>query len=81
MVCIVGKMAHLLWLVFECACIHSENVFCDLFLLFFLGSLLGMAREKGHGRVGPGEDAWSVQYDSTELLCSQRTVINSDASN
>ena len=32
--------SHLVWLVFEasiptCACFHSENFFCDLFLLFF----------------------------------------------
>ena len=39
-----------------------------------------MSREKGRGRVGQGEDAWCIQYDSTQLLCSQRTVINSDAS-
>ena len=34
--------SHLVWLVFEgsiptCACFHSENFFCDLFLLFFFG--------------------------------------------
>ena len=69
--------SHLVWLVFECAWFHSENLFFDLFLLFFfLGSLLGMTREKGRGRVGQGEDACCVQYDSSELLCLQRTVIN-----
>ena len=52
-----------------------RKLFCDLFLLvfFFFGSLLGMVTEKRRGRVGRGEDAWCVQYGSTELLCSQRT--------
>ena len=72
--------SYLVWLVFEgsiltCACFHSENFFCDLFLLgfVFFGSLLGMVTEKRRGRVGRGEDAWCVQYDSTELFCSQKT--------
>ena len=51
-----------------------RKLFCDLFLLFFFfGSLLGMVTEKRCGRVGRGEDAWCVQYDSTEHFCSQRT--------
>ena len=48
--------------------------FCDLFLLFcFFCNLLGTVTEKRRGRVGRGEDAWCVQYDSTEHFCSQRT--------
>ena len=51
------------------------KLFCDLFLLFlfYFGSLLGMVTEKRRGRVGRGEDAWCIQYGSTELFCSQRT--------
>ena len=45
-----------------------RKIFCDLFLLFFFCcNLLGMVTEKRCGRVGRGEDAWCVQYDSTEL--------------
>ena len=40
---------------------------------FFLYCFVGMVREKRRGRVGRGEDAWCVQYDSIELFCSQRT--------
>ena len=70
--------SHLVWLVFEgsiptCACFHSENFFVTCSCCFFFGSLLGMVTEKRRGRVGRGEDAWCVQYDSTELFCSQRT--------
>ena len=71
--------SHLVWLVFEgsiptCACLHSENFFvtCSC-CLFYFGSLLGTVTEKRRGRVGQGEDAWCVQYGSTELFCSQRT--------
>ena len=39
--------------------------FCDLFLLFFF---LEIVREK-RGRKGrQGEDAWSVKYESIELV-------------
>ena len=71
--------SHLVWLVFEgsiptCACFHSENFFvtCSCWV-FFCCNLLGTVTEKRHGRVGRGEDAWCVQYDSTEHFCSQRT--------
>ena len=74
--------SHLVWLVFEgsiptCACFHSETfhlVTCSYwFFLFFLYCFLGMVREKRHWRVGRGEDACCVQYNSIELFCSQRT--------
>ena len=51
-----------------------RKLFCDLFLLFFFFcNILGTVTEKRRGRVGQGEDAWCVQYDSTEHFCSQRT--------
>ena len=74
-------LSHLVWLVFEgsiptCTCFHSENVFvtcsCCFFSLFFRNS----KREERQAR----EDAWSVKYKSTELCCSQRIIINSNAS-
>ena len=70
--------SHLVWLVFEgsiptCACFHSENFFVTCSCCFFFGSSLEMVTEKRRGRLGRGEDAWCVQYDSTERFCSQRT--------
>ena len=53
-----------------CACFHSENFFCDLFLLLFFYCFLEIVREK---RGRQGQDAWSVNYESIELCCSQRT--------
>ena len=79
--------SHLVWLVFEgsiptCACFHSENFFVTCSCLVFFCNLLGTVTEKRRGRVGRGEDAWCVQYDSTEHFVHKelRIVIKSDAS-
>ena len=52
------------------ALVFFWKMFCDLFLLFLLGIVLEMVREK---RGGKGEDAHSVKYERIELCCSQRT--------
>ena len=56
--------SHLVRLLFErsiptCTCFHSENFFCDLFLLFFvlLGFFLEILREKRGGKGRQGGDA------------------------
>ena len=41
------------------------NFFCDLFLLGFFYCFLEIVREK---RGRQREDAWSVKYESIELL-------------
>ena len=42
-----------------------------LFLLFVFSFLLGMVRKKE--QICWGQDAWSVNYESIELCCSQTT--------
>ena len=63
--------SHLVWLVFEGSiptytCFHFVWHVPAVFLYCSLG-------EKRCGRVGRGEDAWCVQYDSIECICSQRS--------
>ena len=64
--------SHLVWLVFEvfiptCTCFHMKKIYLGLVPAVFFWIAFYNGKREG-GRVGRGEDAGSVKYDSIDLF-------------